>query len=328
MTAKTESKGNIPARKGFVTDIPGILKAEEISILQKSLSQFEQSNSVEIAVVIVDSIKPYKSIEELAYELGEKWEVGKKNYNKGIVFVVAIKDRKIRIEIGTGISHLISDEIAGNIIDSIIPDFRHGQYYDGIARCVQSLMDRLNTPQSDQRSILPNLAIKNRQSADRFLTLSVIIVVLALLAWFAYRILYITRKKHNWEQTNKTERDQHRRQNESESQEEQNRARERHKRQAHEEARRKAEEDKRTADEERRRSSQRARKDEQYYRRVLGLHSDEDTLEAIRKRYRELASQYHPDKVNHLGDKLKEVAESEMKEINEAYNFFQKKYEL
>ena len=62
------------------------------------------------------------------------------------------------------------------------------------------------------------------------------------------------------------------------------------------------------------------------FREVLGLHS-EDTWEAIRKRYRELASQYHPDKVNHLGNKLKEVAEREMKEINEAYKFFRKKYE-
>lgn len=194
-------------------------------------------------------------------------------------------------------------------------------------------MNRLNTPRSDQRSILPNLAMKNRQSDDRFLILSVIIVALVLLIWFAYRIRYLTGKKHNaewvrWEQARKAERGQYRRQNESESQEEQNSDSERHKRETHEEARRKAEENtKRTADEERRRSSQRSSKNEQYYRRVLGL-NNEDTLKAIKKLYREHASQYHPDKVNHLGDKLKEVAESEMKEINEAYNFFQKKYEL
>ena len=48
----------------------------------------------------------------------------------------------------------------------------------------------------------------------------------------------------------------------------------------------------------------------------------------VRKKYRELAAQYHPDKVNHLGEKLRKVAEQEMKEINEANEFFKKKYDL
>jgi hypothetical protein len=65
---------------------------------------------------------------------------------------------------------------------------------------------------------------------------------------------------------------------------------------------------------------------EEYYARVLGLEKQE-TLEDIKKRYRELVTQYHPDKVNHLGTKLKRVAEEEMKRINEAYHYFKQSNE-
>ena len=69
----------------------------------------------------------------------------------------------------------------------------------------------------------------------------------------------------------------------------------------------------------------RPNKDEMYYGRILGLRGRVSAGD-VRNRYRELAAQYHPDKVNHLGPKLKEVAGREMQEINEAIDYFKKRY--
>lgn len=66
-------------------------------------------------------------------------------------------------------------------------------------------------------------------------------------------------------------------------------------------------------------------KNEKYYARVLGLNGREN-FDDITKRYREMASLYHPDKVNHLGSKLKAVADNEMKELNEAFDYFKRKF--
>ena len=66
-------------------------------------------------------------------------------------------------------------------------------------------------------------------------------------------------------------------------------------------------------------------RDERYYGMVLGL-KEQVRATDIQRRDRELAAQYHPDKVSHLGPKLRQVAEVEMKAINEAYDFFRKKY--
>ncbi len=61
---------------------------------------------------------------------------------------------------------------------------------------------------------------------------------------------------------------------------------------------------------------------EQYYA-VLGLEPGAD-METVKKAYRKLSMQYHPDKVRHLGDEFRVVAEEKMKEINQAYDYFKK----
>ena len=68
-------------------------------------------------------------------------------------------------------------------------------------------------------------------------------------------------------------------------------------------------------------------KSELDYARTLGLRG-RVTKEDVKKRWRELTAQYHPDKVAHLGPKLREVAEKEMKEINQAYDCLRAKYGL
>jgi DnaJ like chaperone protein len=64
--------------------------------------------------------------------------------------------------------------------------------------------------------------------------------------------------------------------------------------------------------------------EEQYYA-VLGLEKGADFSE-IKKAYRKLSMQYHPDKVGHLGEEFKKIAEEKMKEINVAYGYFEKKF--
>lgn len=73
-----------------------------------------------------------------------------------------------------------------------------------------------------------------------------------------------------------------------------------------------------------RESASEASLEEQYYA-VLGLEKGA-SFDEIKKVYRTLSMQYHPDKVGHLGDEFKEIAEEKMKEINVAYDYFQKKF--
>lgn len=66
---------------------------------------------------------------------------------------------------------------------------------------------------------------------------------------------------------------------------------------------------------------------EEEYRKILGV-TNKDTPATIKTRYKELLTKYHPDKVQHLGVEFQEMAERKTKAIMEAYEFFQKKYNL
>ncbi|MBI3987112.1 MAG: DnaJ domain-containing protein [Lentisphaerae bacterium] len=94
-----------------------------------------------------------------------------------------------------------------------------------------------------------------------------------------------------------------------------------------EEARRVFEEARQRTEEDPSRPQAPSEKGEGYYGRVLGL-KGALTRDDVKRRYRELVTQYHPDRVNDLGPKLRAVAEQEMKAINEAYDYFKKKYDI
>lgn len=75
----------------------------------------------------------------------------------------------------------------------------------------------------------------------------------------------------------------------------------------------------------RQRQATETRENDVHFYAVLGLEPGAD-METIKKSYRQLSMKYHPDKVSHLGDEFKKVAEEKMKEINAAYDFFKRKF--
>jgi hypothetical protein len=68
-------------------------------------------------------------------------------------------------------------------------------------------------------------------------------------------------------------------------------------------------------------------REEQRYARVLGLKSKVNAAD-VKRAYRELLAKYHPDKVNHLGEEFKRIAEARTREILHAYDYFRKKYDI
>ena len=134
----------------------------------------------------------------------------------------------------------------------------------------------------------------------------------------------VTRKAY--EESQKRAEAERQRQEQIRWQEQQQRMAEEAQRQrAEQEGRRRQEERNRAERESQENQSQGAQsiKDEKYYRSVLNL-GRSCSSDEIRQAYRSLVAQYHPDKVNHLGPKLKQLAEDEMKRINEAYEYFRK----
>ncbi|MBU4451147.1 MAG: TPM domain-containing protein [Actinobacteria bacterium] len=127
---------NYPNYSAYVNDYAGVLQSGSKTQTEELIAKVEKETSSEIAVAIVSSLEGV-SVEEYAVKLFEKWGVGKKKEDNGVLLLVAIEDRKLKIEVGYGLEGTITDLEAGNIIDNVIvPKFKQNDYstgvYDGV----------------------------------------------------------------------------------------------------------------------------------------------------------------------------------------------------
>ena len=123
----------------LVTDQAGVLSAEQLQALEAKLVAIDDSSSNQIAVVILSSLDGQPK-EEYATKLFRDWGIGNKKTNNGVLLLVAIQDRQIRIEVGYGLEGVIPDITALSIIDNDIkPAFKAGAYYEGLDKATDDL---------------------------------------------------------------------------------------------------------------------------------------------------------------------------------------------
>lgn len=86
-------------------------------------------------------------VNEFAVRLEEAWKVGRRGRDNGLLLLVALKERQVRIEVGYGLESKVTDADAGRIIrDDIAPAFRAGRYADGLSAAVDALTSLIGTP--------------------------------------------------------------------------------------------------------------------------------------------------------------------------------------
>jgi uncharacterized protein len=122
-----------PARPNtIVSDFAGVLTSEEINALERKLVAFDDSTSMQLAVVTMHSVGEY-DIADYSVQLFNKWKIGDKSKNSGVLLLVAIDDRKMFITTGYGMEGVLPDALCKQVIDrNIKPHFISGDYYGGL----------------------------------------------------------------------------------------------------------------------------------------------------------------------------------------------------
>lgn len=121
-----------PQPTGYVNDFANVLDSETKNYLEATTRAFEKESGNEIAVATVTSLDD-APIEDYAVRLYEKWGIGKKGKDNGVLILVAPNERKMRIEVGYGLEGIINDAKAGRIIrEKMIPYFKEGNFSAGV----------------------------------------------------------------------------------------------------------------------------------------------------------------------------------------------------
>lgn len=121
-----------PSPPRLVNDLAGVLGLQQQRALEQKLLRYNDSTSTQIAVVI-ERTTGGDDIFDYTYRLAEKWAIGQKDKDNGILIYVAAEDRQLRILTGYGTEGFLPDAAAKRIVDDVIvPEFRQGKYYDGL----------------------------------------------------------------------------------------------------------------------------------------------------------------------------------------------------
>ncbi len=140
------AQDDIPARPSpprLVNDITQTLSAREIDHLERKLENLSNTTSNQIVIFITNDLKGYE-VNDFADRLGEKWGVGQKQFDNGVVIVVKPKvgreQGQVSISVGYGLDGAIPDAIANRIVDyEMIPSFKQNDYFTALDKSTDVL---------------------------------------------------------------------------------------------------------------------------------------------------------------------------------------------
>jgi uncharacterized protein len=134
----------VPHLTARVVDQAGVLPADVRERLEADLAAFEAQKGSQIAVLVVPTTQP-EAIEQYALRVSEAWKLGREKEDDGVLFLVAVQDRAMRIEVGYGLEGVLPDAVANRILDEVVtPRFREGDYPGGIQAGVQAMTSVLS----------------------------------------------------------------------------------------------------------------------------------------------------------------------------------------
>jgi uncharacterized protein len=138
--ALAEQVGKLPAPTGYVNDFAGVLSPETVDRVDNLCLQVDRQAHAQIAVVTVKTIEgddgSPESIEEFSTALEEKWKVGAKGTDRGVLMLFVMSPTKGRIEVGYGLEGILNDAKVGDIGRSMVPDVQAGNYNLAVPRGV------------------------------------------------------------------------------------------------------------------------------------------------------------------------------------------------
>jgi uncharacterized protein len=113
------------------------------------LAEGERSTGAQVAIAIFPSLEG-ESLEDYSIRLAQQWRIGRKGLDNGVILLVFVADRKVRMDIGYGLEAAIPDAVAGQIIrDVLAPRFREGRYARGLEDTAAAVFQRAASPGSE-----------------------------------------------------------------------------------------------------------------------------------------------------------------------------------
>lgn len=122
-----------------MNDYAGLLAPAERAALERLLAEGERHSGVQMVVALFPSLEG-EDLETVSLRLAERWRIGQRGLDNGVVLVVFVRERRVRLEVGYGLEPALTDAVAARIIrEEIAPRFRQGRYAEGLEAAARAV---------------------------------------------------------------------------------------------------------------------------------------------------------------------------------------------
>ena len=130
-----------PAPRQYVTDEARVIAPGLLAQLNQRLGAFEKATSTQIVAVVYPKLPEGAALDDYAQRLYSGWKIGTKKNSNGVLMLVFVQDRKMRIQPGYGLEGAMPDALCSRIIrETMAPAFRDGKYGAGLASGISAVM--------------------------------------------------------------------------------------------------------------------------------------------------------------------------------------------
>lgn len=170
---------DVPPLTGRVVDSAHVLQAADVDWLTAALTAHEEKTGNQVAVLIVPSLEG-EALEEYSHRVATSWKLGQRGIDNGVLLLIAVKERRLRIEVGYGLEGTLTDLRSAHIIrGEIVPRFRVGDMSGGVRAGTEAILKTIEgTYEAKDQPAVP----RSRASASDALQLVFVGVVVGFLA--------------------------------------------------------------------------------------------------------------------------------------------------
>lgn len=160
-----------PTTQFFVNDFSGILSSDTKEYILSTSKKYQAKGGPQVVVTTISSLKG-SSIEEYSIDMARSWGIGSMAENNGVLILLALEEREIRIEVGYGLEGIITDSLAGRFIRHATSDLKKNDFDAGLRKIYDLVINELEDPGSYEK--------ENKDGKSAFPIILVILLILFL----------------------------------------------------------------------------------------------------------------------------------------------------
>ncbi len=176
---------SVPKLDGPVVDKAGVISSGDEAVIEEMLLKLQNTTGAQVAILTVPDLGR-ESIEQYSLEVADEWKLGQAGKDDGAVIVLALREKKVRIEVGYGLEGDLTDAKSGYIIREImLPQFKNGNYaqglYDGASAVSGVIMQTADISAEDIAAANATANNQRQASSRRGIPLNFIIFILIII---------------------------------------------------------------------------------------------------------------------------------------------------